>query len=117
VKKTEDQMGVAVVWALADLETSTVVDHVVVETLTETNARLARHQEERSKEVKEVNIFLKRNALKEEGRDPSHILWKITVGLVATRLQRDTPYLQFPQKRHTRFAISSKMGTNVRQKN
>jgi hypothetical protein len=59
VGQTDYQMDEATIGELANLVTSTLTHHGVVETLTEANARLARQLEERSKQVKEVKALLK----------------------------------------------------------
>jgi hypothetical protein len=62
VGQTEDQMADTTIEALANLATATATatDRGVGATLTEANARLVRQLEERSKEVKEVKTFLKK---------------------------------------------------------
>jgi hypothetical protein len=54
--------------------------------------------------LKEVKALLKKERA-EEGRDPSHLDWKIIFGCMDTRLQRATP---------VRVAISTRMGLIMR---
>jgi hypothetical protein len=90
------------------LTTATVADRVVVATLTDAKACLARKLEECSKVVKEVKSLLKKERAERRGyiTYPSHLLWIIIVGWMVTRLQGATP---------SKIEISPRMGTIVMQ--
>jgi hypothetical protein len=57
--QTEYKMAEATIRALANLDTSTATDHGVVATLTEANARLAKHLEYNSTELRELKALFK----------------------------------------------------------
>jgi hypothetical protein len=70
VGQAEDQMAEATIGALANLATATETDRGIVATLTEENSRLARQLEERSKEVKEVKAWIKKERAERRGQIP-----------------------------------------------
>jgi hypothetical protein len=60
VGQTKDQMAEATIGALANLATSTAADQGVVTTLTEAKARLVKHLEDNSNELRELKASLKK---------------------------------------------------------
>jgi hypothetical protein len=68
VVQTEYKMAEATIGALANLTTSTVADRGVVATLTEANARLVRHLEDSSNELREVKALLKKERTERRGQ-------------------------------------------------
>jgi hypothetical protein len=56
----EDQMAEATIGALANIATATAADWGVVADITHANARLAKHLEENSNELRELKALLKR---------------------------------------------------------
>jgi hypothetical protein len=58
--QTEDQIAEATIGALANLATATVEDRGVVANLTEANARLVKHLEGNSNELRELKALIKR---------------------------------------------------------
>jgi hypothetical protein len=64
----QDQMAEVTIGALANLATATAADRVVVATLTEANARLARQLEDNSNELRELKALIKKERIKRRGQ-------------------------------------------------
>jgi hypothetical protein len=61
-------MAEATIGVLANLATATAADRGVVETLTESNARLVKQLEDNSNELRELNDFIKKERTERRGQ-------------------------------------------------
>jgi hypothetical protein len=68
VEKTEDQMAEVTIGALSNLATDYASDRVVVATLTEANARLAKQLEDNSNELRELKALIKKERTERRGQ-------------------------------------------------
>jgi hypothetical protein len=80
VGQTEDQLAEATIGALANLATETAADRGVVETLTEANARLVKHIEDNSNELRELKELIKKEIVEKRGQcsfnpSPNNYCW------------------------------------------
>jgi hypothetical protein len=73
-------MAEATIGALANLSTATAVDRGVVATLTQANARLVKHLEENSNELRELKALIKKERTEKRGQrslnpSPNNYCW------------------------------------------
>jgi hypothetical protein len=68
VSHNEDQMAEATIGALTNLATATASDRGVVASLTHANARLAKHLEDNSNELRELKALLKKERTEKRGQ-------------------------------------------------
>jgi hypothetical protein len=80
VRKTEDQLAESTIGALANLATATAADRGMVATLTEANARLVKHLEDNSNELRELKALIKKERVEKRGKrrfnpSPNNYCW------------------------------------------
>jgi hypothetical protein len=68
VGQTDKQMAEATIGALTNLATATAADRGALATLTEANARLAKHLEDNSNELRELKALLKKERTERSGQ-------------------------------------------------
>jgi hypothetical protein len=68
VGHTEDQLAEATIGALSNLATATDADRGVVATLTEANARLVKHLEDISNELRELKALIRKKRVEKRGQ-------------------------------------------------
>jgi hypothetical protein len=68
IGQTEDQIAEATIGALAKLETATAADRGVVAALTQANARLVKHLEDNSNELRELKALIKKERTENLGQ-------------------------------------------------
>jgi hypothetical protein len=85
VTHNEDHMAEATIGALANLATATATaaDRGVVAALTQANSRLAKHIEDNSTEMRELNALLKKELTEKRGQRSFNPPPATTVGLMA----------------------------------
>jgi hypothetical protein len=106
VGQTEDQMAEATIGALDNLATATAADRGVVATLTEANARLIKHLEDNSNELRELKALIKKERFEKRGQhsfnpSPNNYCWTHGYKVANTRTRLSC---NFPKQGHKREA-------------
>jgi hypothetical protein len=80
VGQTEEQIAESTIGASSNLATATAADCVIVATLTEANARLAKQLEDTSNELRELKALIKKERTEKRGQrsfnpSPNNYCW------------------------------------------